>query len=59
MRRDRLGGVPEPDKSRRAQRASHKKFNQGPDRDRENGNSPNQASHATACTPRMKANVGA
>jgi hypothetical protein len=29
VRRDRLGGVPEPDKSRRAQRASHKKFNQG------------------------------
>jgi hypothetical protein len=29
VRRDRFGLVPEPDKSRRAQRASHKKFNQG------------------------------
>jgi hypothetical protein len=44
VRRDRFGLVPEPDKSRRAQRASHKRDkSRWPDRDQENKNDPNQA----------------
>ena len=58
VRRDRLDLAPDPEWSRRAQRASHKRGkSRWPDRDRGNKNGPNQASHATASTPRMKADV--